>query len=126
MRENADEYWNKIHDRAKKIGAEQQILETFKERRIRTVQRRRGEIAFDERPEDAEHAFQTNVFFKAIDTVCTQLVERFNGGYIEILKEMQYFTARYSLGGQGREHRRDRTAAYVLQFGSICSCMRVE
>jgi hypothetical protein len=45
-----------------------------KERRIRKVKHMPDEIAFDERPQDAEHAFKTNVFLKAIDTVYTQLV----------------------------------------------------
>jgi len=59
-----------------------------------------GEMVRDERPQDAEQAFKVTTYIPALDSVHSELRNRFTDMAVDVLREMQFFTPRYLLSDQ--------------------------
>ena len=69
-----------------------EISPTFPDVRIRKTKLMPGETVSDQRIQSPEESYKVNVFIFSLDTVTTQLQERFTVQTVRLMKEMQIFS----------------------------------
>lgn len=92
IRSEADEHWQVLLSDAEAFAIEHDIQPVFAGKRVRTTKRMPGELARDEKVVEFSENFKVTVYIRAIDSILTQLQERFSEDTICFLKEMQLFT----------------------------------
>ena len=73
------------------------------QRRQKKTPRRSGELTFDERQTDPEQAFKTEVYYLCLDTVITQMKNRFTDEVLSVIQQMSFFTHSGLVGTEDRK-----------------------
>jgi hypothetical protein len=92
IRSEADEHWQLLLNDAEAFAMEHDIQPVCPGKRVRTTKRMPGELARDEKVGEVSENFKVTVYIRAIDSILTQLQERFSEDTICFLKEMQLLT----------------------------------